>query len=261
MLELTSSTKEQRQAISRVASAVYAATGLDFDALYLAAHGSMAGRADEDFRNFQKGTLAHRKVAPIYRWICEHYLPLATSLEPEVFDPSLLTRWDDFVLDHGVYGRLTHRLIGGMGLTERSNRQPIADTPIRLGQEFVFDVECGLGGKMLALERANGHTYPFSLHTDQETLLIDVQLGMQSAPVTADGAPDPLREDKHPGFRGYLFLIGQPDTMESCVAGLRQAQPIGLDTLDRMALAFAKPERKEPEPFELHRLNVIFTPL
>lgn len=259
VLELTTSTKEQRKAISRVATAIYAATGMEFDDIYLAAHGSMAKQDGEDFRNFQKGTLAHKKVAPIYRWICEHYLPLATKLEPEVFDPSLLTRWDDFIRDHGIYEKLSHRLIGGMGLTERSSRQPIAKTPIGMGQNYVFDLECGVEGKLLSLESKGGHTYPFSLHPDEESVLVDVTVGTQSVPVKTDGTLDPLSETKHPGLRNYVFLIGDPQIIEGCAKGLRRAKPIGLDKLDQIALAFKQDEDTDPGSFELHCLNVIFT--
>jgi len=257
LVELPNPTQEQRQAIGRVVSAIMAARDCSYEKIYKEASGERAGLDDK--KNLDKGALSQKKAAKLFRWIVETHLPMGCKIAPEVFDPSLLTRWRDFVQVLGVYGKLTHRIVGGMGLTERSFRQPIAERPIRFGQEFVFDLACGVEGKLLALESAGGHTYPLSLHPDHISILIDVKAGSQTLPLKPDGAPDPLMEKDDPGLRSYLFLIGQPDLLENCIKGLLAAHPIGLDKLDQIALAFTKTESHDPGPFELHCLNVIFT--
>lgn len=259
LVELPNATPEQRKAIGRVVNAIKAARVTSFREIYVEALGSLEGYGLEDEKNLGKGSIAQWKAAKLFRWIVETHLPIGCQVAPEVFDPSLLTRWRDFVQTHGVYGKLTHRLLGGMGLTERSSRQPIARPTIAMDQEFVFDLECGVEGKLLALEGAGGHTYPLSLYPDHVSLLIDVRAGSHSLPTTADGELDPLREKDDPGLRSYLFLIGQPQLIESCIKGLLVAHPIGLDKLDQIALAFTETDDHDPGPFELHRLNVIFT--
>lgn len=257
VLELTSSTREERQAISRVATAIGAATGMSYDDIYHAAHGPDAIIDAEDQRNFQKGTIGHKKVAPIYRWICEHYLPLASEMEPQVFDPSLLTGWRDFIRAHGIYGRLGFRFTDDLGLTERSRGQPIADVPIRLGQSYVFELDNRVRGDLLTLERTGGRTYPFSLHTDEVSLAVSVDAEPQLLPSKPDGSPDPLSETEHDGLRSYIFLIGPPALIRSCINDhtLRPARPVPLKALDRIAHVF---DEADTDRIEVHCLNVVF---
>lgn len=257
VLELAKSSKEQRQAISRVASAIRAATNMSFDDVYIAAHGSREGRKDEDERNFQKGTLAHKKIAPIHRWIIEHYLPLACQIAPEVFDPSLLTRWTDFVRTNAIYGQLQHRIISGLGLTQRSSRQPIAETPIRPSDSFYFELESSLDGMALTLEQAGGTVYPFSLHEDEVSVTLPIKAGKQVLPrLPGTDTPDPLSDTDHKALRCYHVLIADPGIITTCAVGLHHGQKINAEKLDKIALAF---KDAPPSSFELHRLNVVFT--
>lgn len=257
VLELTKSTKEDRQAISRVASAIRAATNMSFDDIYVAAHGSLEGQKDEDERNFQKGTLAHKKIAPIHRWIIEHYLPLACQIAPEVFDPSLLTRWSDFVRTNAIYGRLTHRIVGGLGLTQRSSRQPLAETPIKVTDRFYFELATDMNGMALTLEQADGFVYPFSLHEDQVSVTVPVKTGKQALPrLPGTDTPDPLSDTDHQGLRCYYVLIAAPEIITSFTKGLSMGHPISAEKLDKIGLAF---KDAAPDSFELHRLNVVFT--
>lgn len=129
--ELLSSTTAQRIAIARVISTIRATTTLSFDEMYIAAHGSLVGRAAEDERNLTKGRLSHKKMAHFYRWIMENYLPLGCEIAPEVFDPSLLTRWREFIRSYGIYDRLTFRFADSLGLTQRSSSVPITEQPKR----------------------------------------------------------------------------------------------------------------------------------
>jgi hypothetical protein len=256
VLELTKSSKEQRQAISRVASAIRAATGMSFDDIYTAAHGSLEGQRDEDERNFQKGTLAHKKIAPIHRWIIDNYLPLGCQIAPEVFDPSLLTRWTDFVRTNAIYGQLQHRIVSGLGLTQRSSRQPIAETPIKVTDSFYFELMSNLNGIALTLEQANGKIYPFSLHEDQVSVTAPVKAGKQVLPrLPGSNAPDPLSDTETQGLRCYHVLIAAPDVIATCTEGLHHGQKINAEKLDKIALVF---KDAAPASFELHRLNVVF---
>jgi hypothetical protein len=248
-------------AISHVASAIRKATNMSFDDIYIAAHGSLAGQKDEDERNFQKGTLAHKKIAPIHRWIVDNYLPLACKLEPEVFDPSLLTRWSDFVRTHAIYGRFTHRIVGALGLTQRSSKQPIAELPIRATDSFYFELENNLDGMALTLEQADCKIYPFSLHEDQVSVTLPVKTGKQVLPrLAGTDTPDPLSDTDNQGLRCYYVLIATPEIIADCAKGLSNAHPISPEKLDKIALPFKPDDEGKPSvDFELHRLNVVFT--
>lgn len=255
VLELPKPTEPQRKAISRVVSSIKAVTGRDFETIYVTAIGSKEGYAYEDEKNLQKGKIAQWKASKIYRWIGEHYLPMGCDIAPEVFDPSLLTRWRDFMRQHGVYDRLSFHFPDELGLTGRSSKQPIAERPIPLGKPYLFDLNCRIAGQMLSLEATGGKTYPFSLHPDEVSVALDVEAGQLTLPLNANGIPDPLSETEDKGLRCYVFIIASLEIIATCADGLHSAHPIGLDKLDQIALAF---KGVDADTFEVHRLNVIF---
>lgn len=261
VLELPNATREERKAISKVLSAVKAARGMSFEKIYAAAVGSMEGYGLEDWNNLQKGNLAQSKAAKLYRWIVENHLALGCEIAPEVFDPSLLTRWSDFVRANAIYDRLTHRIVGGLGLTQRSARQPIAETPIRATDSFYFDLESNLDGMALTLEQADGKLYPFSLHEDQVSVTVPVKAGQQVLPrQPGTNEPDLLSDTDTTGLRCYHILIATPEIIADCANGLSHGHPISAEKLDRVALPFKPEDDGKPlVEFELHRLNVVFT--
>lgn len=257
VLEWVSSTTEERKAVSRVVSAIRAATNMSFDDIYRAAHGSLVGQGIEDERNLGKGTIGHKKLAPIHRWIVDNHLPLASTIAPEVFDPSLLTRWSDFVQTHAVYGRFTHRIVGALGLTKRSSKQPVAELPIRANDSFYFELVSKLNGMALSLEQADGTVYPFSLNRDEVSVTLPVNVGAQFLPrLDKTNTPDPLSDTDNQGMRCYYVLIAADQIIADCAKGLSEGHPISAEKLDRIALAF---DDTPPNGFELHRLNVVFT--
>jgi hypothetical protein len=255
-VELIKATTNERKAIGRVVSAIMAARVMTFEKIYHAAHGSMQGYAINDKDNLGKGIISQSKAATLFQWIVENHLPLATEIAPEVFDPSLLTRWRDFLREHSKYGNLTFSFPDQLELTERSKDHLIAETPITLGQRFIFELNNKISGRLLALESAAGKTYPFSLHPNQQSLSVDVKAGMKYLPLDADGKISPLIEKNDTGLRSYCFLIAEPDLIDQFLTGMREAHPIKLDKLDQIALAF---QNIDSSLFEVHSLNIIFS--
>ncbi len=256
VVELINPTEEQRKAIGRAVAAIRKARNISFEKIYGQSHGSMAGFGLEDEKNLNKGIIAQTKATAIFRWIVENHLPLACSVAPKVFDPSLLTRWRDFLARCGVYDRLQVKLMGERGLTERSSGQPIAADPIKLGQEFLFSLASDSGGALLALEMNDGKTYPIAMHHDHATLTVEISSGDHILPQRIDGAPDPISEVKDAGLRGYVFILAHADIISECTEGMVAAHPINADKLDQIAFAF---EGIDASLFEVHRLNVIFS--
>lgn len=258
VLEWVSSTTEERKAVSRVVSAIRAATNMSFDDIYRAAHGSLVGQGIEDERNLGKGTIGHKKLAPIHRWIVDNHLPLASTIAPEVFDPSLLTRWSDFLHRHAIYDRLRHHLVAERGLTERSRQIPISDISVPLGSGYYFTLDTQIGGTVLALENHEGDYYPVALHTDGQSLLTDVTAGSSILPHTGDSldTPDPLVETMHTGLRCYVLVVGAEDILRRCAKGMTAGHPVTPAQCDKIALAFADIADGQ---FEVHRLNIVFT--
>lgn len=256
VVELINPTKDQRKAVGKAVSAIKTARGLSFEKIYARSHGTMADFKNEDEKNLNKGIIAQKKATAIFRWIVENQLPLACEVAPEVFDPSLLTRWWDFVYKHNVYEKLRFEFPDEFGLTARSSKQPIADTPIPLGQDFLLLLDCNISGALLTLEVHNGKTYPMALHHDESSVVLNIEAGKHMLPQLIYGSPEPLSETHHEGLRSYIFILAHQDIVNECAKGLAAAHPVGLDKLDQIAFAF---EGIDPYLFEVHRLNVIFT--
>lgn len=104
-----SSTKEERQMLYEVVKEIMAAYDLSMDVVFNRAYGRNMSRSDHEDRNFAKGIIGHKKIAPVYRWVVENHLRLACEIAPELFDASTLTSWSEFISVHGVYGHLTTR--------------------------------------------------------------------------------------------------------------------------------------------------------
>lgn len=257
-VELPKATEEERKAMSRVVSAIMAARVMSFEKAYAEAIGSMEGFGLEDRKNFGKGSIAQWKAAKFFRWIVENHLALAADIASEVFDPSLLTRWRDFVRRHGTYDKLSFRFTDGMGLTQRSRNVPIADIAIPMGRPYAFDLNCGVSGQLLTLEMHEGKTYPFAMHHDEVSLLLNVAAGQQTLPRNADGSPGSFAETENSGLRCYMFLVTDTETMQSVIKGLGNGHPIKPEKLDQIAKEFVDSEGQPVRKFELHRLNVIF---
>ena len=128
-----------------------------------------------------------------------------------------------------------------------------------MGRQFLFDLDCRIGGQLLALETAGGNTYPFSLHPNETSLFLNIEATTQVLPLKANGMPDPLSETEHKGLRCYLFLIAAPNIMEGIAKGLHEAHPIKADKLDQIAGHFVDKAGNPINEFELHRLNVVFS--
>lgn len=257
VIELPRATKNERKAIGRVVSAIMVARVMSFEKIYAAAVGSMAGYGLEDKSNLGKGTIAQSKAAKLYRWIVDNHLALGCQIAPEVFDPSLLTRWTDFVRTNAIYGHFVHRIVGPLGLTQRSSKQPIAEIPIRATDSFYFELESKLDGMALTLEQVDGTVYPFSLHADEVSVTLAVNVGSQILPRQPDtNEPDLLSDTENQGLRCYYILIATPEIIANLEKGLSQGHPISAEKLDRVALAA---EEAKHDSIELHRLNVVFT--
>ncbi len=257
VVDWVSSTREERQTLYRVVQAIRSSTGLSFDDIYEAAYGKAYLRSVHDESNFRKGTIGHKKVAPIHRWVIENHLALASEMAPEIFDPSLLTRWRDFLKNNARYDALTVLPLNELNLVGRSSDSPIANQTVRLGERFAFQLHTAVRGTVLAFERVRGQTYPLALHPDKRSLTCPITAGKHILPTLADGTtPDTLMEEDDPGLHGFIILVSAQEIAPQMTQGFVPGHPIADEKLDKIAEAFSGVPSHE---FEVHRLNVIFT--
>lgn len=202
------STNQERKTLYYLVQAIRVAHGLSWDDVYEKAYGRKIQRSKWSERNFQKGDIGQETVAPIFRWVAEHHLAFASEHAPELFAPSLLTRWSSFIAEHSIYDQLNPILLNTLGLTKRSAKEPIHDLRINLTDEYCFELESQINGSVLAFEGYEGEYYPMSLHADETSFLTPVEAGRHLLPFDQETEkPIPLMDTDHAGVHKFVFIV------------------------------------------------------
>lgn len=160
--------------------------------------------------SLRKGSCSNANVTKIHAYIVKHYLALGIEHAPNMFDPSSLSNWDNFLEKNGVWGNADVRTLGEMGLTQQSDRRPISKTHVRLGQEFCFTLESDHDAGLMGFEAYKGEWYPMPLGVSDKALVTTIAEGAQDIPKHPEtGDLIIMREDNDPGLHGYAFIIAK----------------------------------------------------
>lgn len=258
VLEWTSSTNQDRKTLYFIVQAICSARNLKLGDVYEAAYGRPMNEGELDRSNFSSGSIGHKLVAPIFKWVAENHLAFASEHAPEIFDPSLLTRLSSIVAEHAIYDQLNPIPLNSRGLTKRSSRQPIHDLRLKLGDQYCFELESKINGSILSLEGYKGEFYPFSLHSNGSSFLTPYEAGKHLLPRDAEtNDPIALSDNDHAGVHSFIFFVAPTILLKPHTQYLFEEKAMTAKQLDELALAF---KNIDLDIFEIHRLNVIFTP-
>ena len=256
VLEWTSSTTQDRRTLYFIVQGICNARNLDLGDIYEAAYDRPMNKGELDRSNFRNGSIGHKLVAPIFKWVAENHLEFASEHAPEIFDPSLLTRLTSLVADHAIYNKLNPALLNSMGLTKHSSRQPIHDLRIQLGDEYCFELESNINGSVLTLEGYKGEFYPLSLHSDGSSFLTPFEAGKHLLPRDAEtDAAIALSDNDHAGVHSFIVFVAPTILLEPHIKYLIEEKALTAKQLDELALTF---KDIDLDIFEVHRLNIIF---
>ena len=247
---------ENKRALYQVLKAIRAVTDMEYIHMYEAAHGSMIGHGNDDRDNFRRGVLATGKVEKFYQWMMAHYFALGSEIAPHLFNPSLMNGWMRLMRDTLTYDQLQIVKAAGLNLTTRSHHTPISDTTIKLGEQYVFTLDCTIDGMLLAFEGYKGQWHPISLHHNALDLLTPWQSGMHTLPTKADGMTlEPLVDTDSAGLHRFVFIIAPMDIFTDTVDALALNHPANPKTLNSLADTLAT---ANPATWQIHGLNVVF---
>lgn len=256
VVDWSKSTKKERRTLYFLIQAIRSAHGLSWNEIYFKAHGKPVFRGKSSEDNFRKGDIGQDKAAPIFRWVAEHHLTFAKEHAPEIFDPSLLTRWSSFIAEHGIYDQLNPIFLNALGLTKRSSKEPIHDLRINLTDEYCFELESAINGSVLAFEGYKGEYYPMSLHVDGQSFLTPYETGKHLLPFDPKTEKSiPLMDTDHAGVHKFVFIVAPTVLFENCTEGFVLEKALTPKQLDELAFVF---KDIDLDIFEVHRLNVIF---
>ena len=203
----------------------------------------------------RKGSCSTANVTKIHAYIVKHHLALGVEHAPHMFDPSMVSNWDNFLEKSGVWGNADVRTLGEMGLIQQSDRRPISETHVRLGQEFCFTLESDHEAGLMGFEAHKGEWYPMPFGVADKGLVTTITGGAQDIPKHPEtGELIPLREDNDTGLHGYAFIIAKHEFLLT----LQRHIPNMLALDDKYLNRIVHECEKHDGTITVLRLNVLF---
>ncbi|MBO6816405.1 MAG: hypothetical protein JJ891_16230 [Rhizobiaceae bacterium] len=251
-------TNEEIKDLYQVIRSLEKTRGITMDVAFQRANKKKVALSPHLRGNFRRGELSKKLAKPLFEWVVENHLKLATEVAANTFDPSMLTPWMNFLENHLQYGALNARIFNQRGLTTRSEGLPIAEPTLRLSKDdYYFVLKSKIAGSLLAFEGYEGDWYPMGLHHDRDSKLTTVNVGMNELPTKADDVTiDPLRDDESPGLHRFVFIIAPERVLEKHQDDLIIGKAAQLESLDKLAYAL---EELDQENYAVHGINVLFS--
>jgi hypothetical protein len=215
------------------------------------------GVSDEYEKLLSSGRAGLETADLIKSWIITHEIELAHRLYPEYFPRTLRTGWQGFIEEYGQYGALVTQPYKQNNLHEISARNPLSDTRIKLGQEFIIEFDCPIAGSLIALDCYKGEWYPLPVRSDGSFTPVAINQGIYGFPIQ-DGdlvQTVPMRQRAFSGEHGHCFIVGPHDVMAFYAMRFAAAKALSLTSLNEMA---ARLRQIDPKRLSVHLENIIF---
>lgn len=233
-------TKAERRCLNSAAKAARHRLNISWQTLFQRAFGLDDNVGDGYEGNLRKGAISAGKAYKLFTWLSLQDRMLADQVESEIFAlraaaaPEVPARWEA-LLKRGQFGRI--RIVKArneLGIVDFARREPVDPTRLKLFDEFYFEIDTPLGGRMMAFQGYGGQWYPLPLSSN--ALTSDVARGRAVIPVDDEGRPEPLREEEQAGRYQFMFLIVSGVRLPA-MAALHSHQPIPARIRDDIAKA------------------------
>jgi len=200
--------------------------------------GYPVARGQDYVRNMRRGEIAAAYAALIHQWLLEHHFDLSYRLAPEIFPETPEQRWRAIVDERAITGQFRLVLVPiTMGIVERESQLTPADTTIRLGERFCFELDSEIEGHAVAFQAVRGQWHNIPLGPNGE-VSAPIQSGQNRLPKTQDDKLDPLMENDDEGLHEFVLVTAMADNM-----------PIDINSI----IAWVA-----DNPHDLHRVTVQF---
>ncbi|MEP1585513.1 MAG: hypothetical protein ABJR46_14965 [Tateyamaria sp.] len=175
--------------------------------------GYPVARGQDYVRNMRRGEIAATYAALIHQWLLEHHFDLAHRLAPEIFPETPEQPWRAIVDERAITGQFRLVLVPiTMGIVERESQLTPADTTIRLGERFCFELDSEIEGHAVAFQavRSQWHNIPLGPNGEVSA---PIQSGQNRLPKTQDDKLDPLTENDDEGLHEFVLVTAMADNM------------------------------------------------
>lgn len=175
--------------------------------------GYPVARGQDYVRNMRRGEIAASYATLIHQWLVEHHFELAHRLAPEIFPETPGQRWQAILGERAKTGRFRLILVPTtMGIVERESQLKTADTTIRLGERFCFELDGETDGHVLAMQGVRGQWHNIPLGPNGE-VSAEIHTGQNRLPRMQDGKLDPLTENNDEGLHDFVLVTAQTDNI------------------------------------------------
>lgn len=175
--------------------------------------GYPVARGQDYVRNMRRGEIAATYATLIHQWLLAHHFDLAHRLAPEIFPETPEQRWEAIVNERAISDRFRLVLVPlTMGIVERESQLKPADTTIRLGERFCFELDSETEGYAIAFQAVRGQWHNIPLGPNGE-VSAPIQSGQNRLPKTQDDKLDPLMENDDEGLHKFVLVTAMADNM------------------------------------------------
>lgn len=182
--------------------------------------GYPVARGQDYVRNMRRGEIAATYAALIHQWLLEHHFDLSHRLAPEIFPETPEQRWQAIIDERAISYRFRLVLVPlTMGIVERESQLKPADTTIRLGERFCFELDSEIDGYAFAFQnvRCQWHNIPLG---EQGKIGFPIESGQNRFPKTQDGQLDPLIEQHDIGAHTFILIVSEASDVPSKISHL-----------------------------------------
>ncbi|MGH1357106.1 MAG: hypothetical protein ACRBBS_18840 [Thalassovita sp.] len=202
--------------------------------------GYPVARGQDYVRNMRRGEIAATYAALIHQWLLEHHFDLSHRLAPEIFPETPAQRWQAIVNERAISDRFRLVLVPlTMGIVERESQLKPANTTIRLGERFCFELESETEGHAIAFQAVRGQWQNVPLGSNGK-VSTPIQSGQNRLPKRSDGQVDPLTENHDEGMHQFVMITAQTDDIPTSIQSLNAWTTDNSNTLHRITVQFEK---------------------
>lgn len=180
--------------------------------LFDAGVGRPVARGIDYMSNVRKGDYNSTFAALIHRWLLDNHFPAAHRFAPDIFPETPAMRWRAIFDERAMTGRL--RIVpvrNGIGIVQRASALASADTAIKLGQQFCFELASDQSGYGVLLQGLADQWQAIGIGQDGG-YVCQIEQGETLMPRLADGRLDPLVENDTAGLHEFVLIVGStPD--------------------------------------------------
>ncbi|MDF1803170.1 hypothetical protein [Thalassovita sp.] len=202
--------------------------------------GYPVARGQDYVRNMRRGEIAATYATLIHQWLLEHHFDLAHRLAPEIFPETPEQRWQTIVNERAISDRFRLVLVPlTMGIVERESQLKPAETTIRLGERFCFELDSEAVGHAIAMQGVRGQWHNIPLGPNGEASA-PIQSGQNRFPKRSEGQIDPLTENQDEGIHEFVLITAPTDDIPTNIQSLNTWIADSPNTVHRIAVQFVK---------------------